>query len=337
MHSSSTQPTACQHHHSGFSTPTENPQLAALRRRMRPHKIKQRYAAAFQEAGIAAQAHALKHCALSYFTVICTSCGHTKQALYRCRLRVCPICSFELTKERSLFMKQHTAGKPKPKLLTLTIQRWTSDPRDGIKHLRQCWAKLRRSSVFKAVKGGAYQIELKRKPNGWHIHIHALLETPYIARQRIFTAWKGITGIMVPQVHITEAPNDKAIEYTAKYVSKQGDFEGPQDTIVQWYRATKGSRLFEFFGEWRKSAKAWQIARAAANPVSVICPQCKAVKSMVPGYSVEMLLGYEIWRDLRDTAPPDTEELVPIKELWDELNKPQTDQEQYQDLLTERT
>jgi hypothetical protein len=185
-----------------------------------------------------------------------------------------------------------------PKMLTLTMPLWTGDPRLGIQELRRCWNKLRKHKLFRDVRGGAYQIEVKPKEVGWHIHIHVLMDSPYMPYQQLFSAWRNILECDAPQVHIVAADNVKQLEYVCKYTSKSADFSSASDTIVRWYYATRGLRLFATFGTWYNATLNDLDPNAdERDPVS-ICPHCGAEATTFCARDGPFIFGGKEWNNI---------------------------------------
>lgn len=67
-----------------------------------------------------------------------------------------------------------------PLFVTLTIPN-SPDP-ESLKHLKKCWGKLRRRKLLRdKVKGGVATFEVTNKGNGWHPHIHAVMDCRWLA------------------------------------------------------------------------------------------------------------------------------------------------------------
>jgi len=225
-------------------------QTQGLGKRLKHFKRKHLYANAFEARGYDDMADKLRDCEETEILACCSGCGKSWYIKNFCRLRVCPLCSFRVSRERAKFMEYMCKDMAHPKMITLTLPTWTKVPQDGIKYLRECFNKLRRTTLFKKVVGGAYQIELKSKADGWHIHMHILLDCPFIPYQRLFSEWKTITKVKAPQIDVRSADSEKARAYMCKYASKSADFEGHFENVVDWYEAVKGQRLFTTFGNW---------------------------------------------------------------------------------------
>ncbi len=192
-----------------------------------------------------------------------------------------------------------------PKLVTLTKERWTGDPREGIKALRAQVLKIRRTSLFAAVKGGAYQIELKRKDDGRHIHIHLLLDAPYIPYQKLFTEWRRITKQKYVETDIRSAETEQARRYVVKYPSKSASFDTDPTVIVDWYEATKGLRLFATFGKWFNATISSLEPDTPLTTPGMPCPRCGERKTSFYVRDGPFYYGGELWTKVQSLFTPD--------------------------------
>jgi len=246
---------------------------------------------------IARQLHA---CEETEVLAACTHCGASWYIINHCRQRVCPLCSYKIARKRGTYLLAMTAHMQHPKLLTLTLPLWTSVPQLGIKHLRHCFNLIRGRAFFRAVAGGAYQIELKQKPEGWHIHLHAILDAPFIPYQQIFTAWSQITHNPVPQVDIRAATSLAARTYAAKYAAKSAAFFDGETDPVAWYQATKGQRLFTTFGKWFNFKLQDVPQTNSTEPFQAVCPRCGKAKTTFLARDGPYMYGFDVWRTISD-------------------------------------
>ena len=287
--------------------------LVKLYKRRKHFARKRRFADAFDEAGDSNTAHKLRECGETQSLVCCHSCRGHWWVTTQCRLRVCPICSYKKAQERARFIQAMCKDMAFPKLLTLTMPRETGDPREGIKHLRSCWNLLRRHPLFASVKGGVYNIELVRKPDGWHIHMHVLMCAPYLPYRRIFSAWSQITGEEVPQVDIRAATTPQSQAYAAKYASKTATFDATPEHIVAWFNAVKGSRLFASFGKWYNAKVEDLLPDKLSDDWEPECPHCGAIRSSFFARDGPFLYGHDLWRDIRHAFLPDGVDTRPVE------------------------
>lgn len=295
--------------------------IAALAKRKKHYRRKNAIADIMQKAGYAELATKLRNCQETESLVCCSECGAHWYVLTRCRQRICPLCAFEEAKRRAKFLKAMTAHMKYPKMLTLTMPRSSDEPQQQIRHLRQCFNKLRRHEVFSQVVGGAYQIEVKPKPDGWHIHLHAIFDGPYMPQQRIFTAWRTITGADVPQVDIRSADNDAAKEYVCKYASKAADYDRHSEDVVRWYQATKGQRLFATFGKWYNATMEELLPAGEFQPEAPPCPNCGRTQTAFFARDGPFLFGQD-WTTLQRFYCGEDIDIRPIHEIRDELDNP---------------
>ena len=298
------------------------PRLIGVFKRRKHFLRKRRYAKAFADASYDKVASQLNECQETESLVVCHSCRGSWWITTRCRLRVCPLCSFVKAQERAIFIQAMCKEMKHPKLLTLTFPTWTDDPRAGIKLLRASFSRLRRFTFMRHVVGGAYQIELKQKTGGWHIHLHSIMDAPYLPYQKIFTAWKAITGVSVPQVDIRAASTPEAQAYAAKYASKSNSFDAQPQSIVAWYEATKGSRLFGTFGKWFNKTLADVLPDKFADIEPPRCPHCGAVKSAFLARDGPFIFGPELWHDIAQVMLDGLDDIRPIAGCTDLLANP---------------
>jgi len=270
-------------------------------RQLRARKHRERialantYADAFDERSLPEVAAKLRSCHQKEVLACCKECHAVWYILDKCRLRICPICSRNVFIERARYIKACCKQAQFPKLITLTQPLVTGDPRAGIVQIKKWFNTLRESPVFEDVRGGAYTVEVIPKPEGWHIHIHALLDAPYIPHQLLWSTWRTITGNEVPQTDIRAAKTPQAMEYVAKYASKSASMYLRNSTIVDYYLAVHGFRLFVTFGCWY-NAKIEDLDPDYKPFVpEALCPECKAPKSTFRARDGPCIFGHEYW------------------------------------------
>lgn len=253
----------------------------AINRRAKHFRLKRAISERFHLEGDYQIADALSDCNEIKRAVSCLVCHSAFYILDRCRKRVCPLCSFKESLRRGKFIERVCHKMAYPKCLTLTMPRWTDTPQDGIKHLRTAWNLLRKSPVFSAVKGGVCQIELKRKPNGWHIHLHAIIDAPFLPHQHLYSTWRKILGIEHASIWINAATTPAQRHYAAKYTAKAADWDGDLATVVAWHRAVKGQRLFSAFGDWYNKDESDLPADQVPAAPEYLCSICGENQQLV--------------------------------------------------------
>ena len=289
--------------------------LNRINKRKRHFVRKRKYAKAFDDADMPDMAQALRDCEETQILVGCQHCGKSWYVTNRCRKRVCPLCSYRVAKERANFLKAMSAHMKFPKFLTLTMPLWQDVPQDGIKFLRECFSKLRRHKLFEKVVGGAYQIEVKIKDTGYHIHMHIMMDCPYLPYQQVFSAWKKLVGHECPQIFIEAMKTEKAKEYVCKYASKASDFDSSPDVVVEWHKAVKGQRLFTTFGKWYNAKIEDLDAEFEVFKPVAECPFCKEIGTSFLVRDGPFVFGNENWEVMRVSFCAEGDEIKIIPEI----------------------
>jgi len=222
------------------------------------------------------------------------------------------MCSFRVAQERKEYLTYMTKDMQHPKLVTLTQRAWKAPPKEGIKRIRIAFNKLRRTKLFKSVRGGAYVIEVIPKSGYWHIHMHVLLDAPYIAYQRLFSEWRQILGEKAPQVDVRSASDKRAREYLAKDASKNIVFYVQPEKVVEWYEATKGLRLFATFGTWYNVKIEAQLEFRAWEKVKPVCPFCGAENTCFYARDGPWIIGWDLWKETWERILFDAPEKIPL-------------------------
>lgn len=260
---------------------------------------KNRIADALEAAGHDTVAEHLRECAETEHLCGCTSCGGRWWVQTSCRQRICPICSWRASRKRSGVIERWMAGLKHAKFVTLTMPRWEEDPRDGIKHLRNAFATLRRNKRLPDLAGGCYSIELIPKPQGWHIHMHLIVTSSYIPHSILQAAWSAALGVRGAICDIRDAGGRDTAKYVSKYITKGIDPAAPTSDYVRLYEAIKGSRLFALFGSWfRRLDHRAALSEGLDKPQSK-CPICGALGSCFDVRHGAAMYGRE-WDEIAD-------------------------------------
>lgn len=124
----------------------------------------------------------------------CEGCGFVKVLPITCKRRTCATCQHTRYKEMLAKYGEVTKGAQHPKLLTLTLKRG-HDPGGMVDRVLAGFKKLRRRDVFDKQTAGAYFLEGKPPDDasGWNVHLHVLVDGPYMPQGRLRRAWTEIT------------------------------------------------------------------------------------------------------------------------------------------------
>lgn len=289
--------TACLKVDPAIIAPRPPPTMISTRRK-KWITLKNRYAAVFAAQDDEATATKMQDCTETLSLVICKSCHHRWYVVNHCRLRACPICSFQVSRARAKYLNALCQRIPSVKLLTLTMPAWRFQPRDGIKLLRDSFNKLRRQKLMKSVVGGTYCVEVVPNDDYWHIHLHAILDCKYLPYQKIFTHWRALFDVRHIEVDIRQADSRQARSYIAKEVGKNMAISLDPEKIVDWYHAIKGSRLWTSFGTFRNVALE-ELDDEKTDPEFVpVCPNCGTHHSMYFARDGPFVWGGEVWQTI---------------------------------------
>ncbi len=303
------------------------PSPEALKKRKKHFTRKRRYASQFGDADMERISQQLYDCEETEVLACCSHCGNSWYIKNLCRLRVCPLCSYRVSLERAKYMEMMCKHMKYPKMITLTMPRWSRDPREGIKLLRDAFTRLRKSKLFRACVGGAYNIELKPKENGWHIHMHVLVDMPFLPYQKLWSKWGELINHRTPQVDIRAAENEAARAYSFKYACKSADFDSFQGSVVEWYIATKGSRLFGTFGKWYNARIEDLDKEGTPDERLAVCPHCESENTTYLARDGPFIFGHDMWRSMRGMVTrnaPLIRDLTVVKEYMNKKPQPPT-------------
>jgi len=200
-------------------------------------------------------------------TVFCEHCGLTLQVPVYCKNRFCPVCGNHRSRviRHKIDVLIHTIQLRKFdsfKFLTLTIKN-QPDIQNMTDELITAFRRLRQRALWKKyVRGGCSVIEAKPGEDGWHVHLHIILESGYFPVKDLTTLWKQVStgqGVFIKKIH-----GSQVIGYITKYLTQEKATEKEQKKMSQ---CLIGRRLFQPFGSWFAIVKA--IPR-----LKFPCPAC---------------------------------------------------------------
>ena len=110
----------------------------------------------------------------------CMSCGQRHVVPRKCDQKWCPCCVQHLANIRAAKLYLAVIKFKWPLFVTLTMQ--NSDDPDDVRKLRQAFGRLRAKKLWKNnVTGGVAAIEVTNIGNGWHPHLHAVIDCRWLA------------------------------------------------------------------------------------------------------------------------------------------------------------
>lgn len=171
-----------------------------------------------------------------------------------CHDRLCTPCALS----RSIKVREALArqiGDRPTTFLTLTLRHHGEALTELVDRLYSCFRSLRKHPLWEThVEGGACFLEVKRteKNNGWHPHLHIIMDARYIDFTLLQHAWHSITGGSF-QIRIERVGDAGHVSrYVTKYVTKTLDssYANTEIWLDEAVNALKGRRLCLCFGTW---------------------------------------------------------------------------------------
>ena len=136
-----------------------------------------------------------------------------------CRLRWCPLCMKSKRYIISNEVAKWVTKVKKPKFLTFTLKHNEDSLHERIKDLYRFFRNVRRTEWFKHnVRGGVWFFQVTRSKNTgqWHPHIHCLVDSNFLPKEKLSDLWELITG----DSRIVDIRAIKDIKKTVDYVAR---------------------------------------------------------------------------------------------------------------------
>ncbi|GAI76758.1 unnamed protein product, partial [marine sediment metagenome] len=189
----------------------------------------------------------LEECrSLAWFAIHLTD--HTVTVLSSaCHLRWCPCCAQARANYLSHSVADWYSTCKSAKLLTLTLRHTDEPLEDQLDHLYEAFGKLLRCKYMRArVRGWIWFFQVKwiHETDGWHPHIHALLDADYIPKVEISTRWAKYTqGSYIVNIKACWSA-ESAANHVSRYATRPGTLSSvPPDRRLQLMQALHGRRI----------------------------------------------------------------------------------------------
>jgi hypothetical protein len=187
--------------------------------------------------------------------------GAVRVSANSCHVRGCPMCAAAKSNRVAVATSEYLANQPDAKFLTLTMKHTDLPLGEQIDKLNKDFRAFRRlKEISNRVKGGFWFLEIKKgKDDLWHIHLHCLVVSAWIAKEELSRLWLKCTGesyiIDIRKIKDAQA----AAKYAAKYASKPAELRYFSLTErVELLEETKNVRTH---GAWGVIAKAKLLAK----------------------------------------------------------------------------
>jgi len=191
----------------------------------------------------------LKKCGREKIYRTCKCCGQLEEFAYRCSLKFCPRCQWTIAKEREKKIRVWAAHVKQPKHMVLTQNNFSILTRKKLREHLKNLQRLRRTTLFKDVKGGCVSVEITNETRGWHLHSHWLLDVRFIDVRELARTWGEIVGQEFGIVYIKDVREKEFVQELLKYLVKGSELANwPAEQILEFVSAIRGTRFFFSFG-----------------------------------------------------------------------------------------
>lgn len=203
-----------------------------------------------------ALAEPLIRCHTEATVKLCTGCYSPKVYYNRCENFYCPLCQKRLANDRRKSVEWWSSHVTQPKHVVLTARNTQTFTAETVRHFKAAWAKLRRRAVAKNWRGGFYSLEVTNEGRGWHLHLHALVDSNWIDSGRLAREWAECLGQDFAIVKVKDCRAGDYLRELCKYIVDGNQVAGwsAQD-VVAYVEALKGQRTFGVFGVLYKLRK----------------------------------------------------------------------------------
>jgi hypothetical protein len=221
--------------------------------------MKNSIAAKLREAGYLERADALEICHTSFTVCQCSSCGTTKEFPNRCDRFYCPECQPRLARVRSDGVKWWLKSVSRPWHIVLTVRNTPDLTKGHVREFRKWWTNLRHKKFCRSWVGGLYSFEVTNIGNGWHLHLHAIVDAFYIDKMGLSRAWSEATNKAGLIVEAKECRDDSYLREATKYAAKGSEISKWKPAlIVEFIEAFEGTKTFGVFGNLYRKRTEWK-------------------------------------------------------------------------------
>jgi len=212
-------------------------------------------------------------------------CGRKSFIPHKCTFALCPWCQHRRSDEARRNLERVVGLLQEPKLLTLSPPNLAELSPGAVAAIGKVFTKLLRRAVLKEVRGGLRSIETTYGRNGWNLHLHALMDGPWLAQypqmdiKRVGDRWSVVKKhpglareftevcqkypeLRSPRldfdldnpdhwyfIDIRQADSYGAVAEVVKYIAKGSEIvKGGPAAVVAFLKAIKGRRMIQPFG-----------------------------------------------------------------------------------------
>lgn len=229
-------------------------------------------AAKLRTVGAIDLARGLENCHTEYTFAVCTSCGTTQKFPNRCDRFFCPECQPRLSREREKAVKWWTNEIKQPKHVVLTVANVQHLTKGHVLEFKKWFKKLRHRRFAKHWRGGFYNIEVTNRGNGWHLHLHALIDANYIDSFELSKQWNSVNGGFGRIVKVLDARRTDYLKEVTKYAVKGNMLAAwSGEEILTFINSFCGVKCFGVFGSLYGKRTEWAEFLATLADTGNVC------------------------------------------------------------------
>jgi len=190
-------------------------------------------------------------CHRSFRHKVCDRNHQWAEATKSCNCRLCPHDQRKRSLRLAHRWEKHLLGRDGLRYCVFS-ERNTADLSAGIASLYRAWARLRKSSLWKAAAHGAIvvlEVTYNREEETWHPHLNVLFAGLYIPFEALNQAWIAATKGN-GQTSFIRAADAGTIRELIKYVTKLSDFVDNPLAVNDFLAATARKRFVRTYGEF---------------------------------------------------------------------------------------
>jgi hypothetical protein len=201
----------------------------------------------------------------------CLTCERRKTTVQWCKRKWCPCCAKRSAAARAMELDFIVERFRWPLFVTLTMKNCAELLPSDVRKLRRAFGKLRHRKLWKSrVRGGLAAVEITNIGNGWHPHLHAVLDCQWLAwktpmprrtdtregKKKLYqdaaceleSTWSKLLGQETSSVRVKRADKKTIAKEVTKYTVKNEDLVLAEGSIGTLIRALDSCRLMTTFG-----------------------------------------------------------------------------------------
>jgi hypothetical protein len=246
--------------------------------------------------------------------IICSGCHHKREVKVRCKQTWCPSCQPGISAARKAELQPIVDKMQWPLFVTLTCV--NTPTAEGVRAVQKAFVKLRRWKIWtRNVVGGIAGYEITNKGNGFHPHIHMIVDCEWLAiktpkprrgepreavealckqaQAELCAVWgKALKAQGSAWAWVTRASKATILNEVSKYAIKGTDLINCEGSAGDLIRAIRKTRMFT---TWGKAYRRGPKEKKEPQP----CPSCGEVHGFLPE---KLLANQEAWKYKRETG-----------------------------------